>query len=191
MDRLLDVTVLFALVLAFSLIIERLLEILKSLYDLFDSRKDWHRFWTRRAVSVRDRLEKKMRVFEYVDPKYAAAVLRRFSEMLLNGSGSYAGTVPMISGDLVRALAVKVTSKVVAVVLGVIAAIVFQLDLVALWGMAQHPAASAKWLERLVARTDVHLTLTGVAMGLGSGPVHKIITTIENRRKKQLKGGRS
>ncbi len=107
MEALLQVSVLFALVLALSLLIERFLEMLKATYDLLDSRLDWHRFWTRMTYRLRDRLEQRMGIFEYVTPRAAAAILRRFRGMLLNEQGGYSGSVPVLAGDLVRAFTVN------------------------------------------------------------------------------------
>ena len=189
MDALLEVTVRFALVLALALLIERLLEILKALYDLVDSRNDWYRFWTRRAYKVRDYAEKRLRVFEYVSPEKAAPALQRFSEMLLNGRGGSAGTVPVLSGDLVRALAVKIGSKAVGIGLGVGLAFWLSIDLVDLWQNGKPFPAILSPLEGFLLSEPVHIALSGIAIGLGSGPVHKLITTIEKRSAKRKEEG--
>lgn len=179
-DRLSDVTMLFALVLALALLIERLLELLTAGYSLLDSRYDFHTFWTRRAGKVRDYLEKKLRVFDHVGPEKVAPVLNRFNEMLLNGQGAYSGTVPIIAGDLVRSLWVRIASKLLGVIIGIGLALALELDLVALWQLRDSGAPGS----------TSHYLLTGIAIGLGSGPVHKIITAIEKRRKKrEEKGG--
>jgi hypothetical protein len=174
------VTMLFALALALALLIERLLEVLKAGYDLIDSRYNFYKFWTRRANKIRDYAEKKLRVFDHVAPEKAAPVLDRFSEMLLNGQRGHSGAVPVLAGDLVRALWVRIFSKVIGMILGIAAAAAIKIDLVALWQL-KDPGP---------AEPFSHYLLTGIAIGLGSGPVHKLITTIEKRRKKRgLEGG--
>lgn len=184
-DALLDATVLFAVVLAFSLVIERALEILKCVYDLLDSRGHWHEFWTARARVVRDRLERQLHVFDYVDPKQAAPVVRRFQEMLLTSADGYDGTVPTISGDAVRALGVKVASKVLGVAVGVAIAFELKLDIVRLWSVPQSLPVGAGLVERLLASRDLRVALTGVVMGFGSTLVHKVITAIEASREER------
>ena len=175
-----DVTVLFALALALALLIERLLEMLKSLYDMLDGRKDLYTRWTRKAYKIRDYAERKLRVFEYVEPEKATPVLQRFSEMLLTGQQGYTGTVPVLSGDLVRALYVKIWSKVLGVILGIGLAVILKIDLVSLWQLKDPSQES----------TPLHWILSGMAIGLGAGPMHKIITSIEQRREKAQKGGK-
>jgi len=189
MDALLEITVRFALVLALSLLLERILEILKALYDLVDSRIDLYKFWTMRAYKIRDYAEKKLRVFEYVSPEKAAPVLQRFSEMLPNGQRNYSGTIPVLSGDLVRALAVKIGSKIIGMGLGVGLAFWLSIDLVALWQNGEPLPAILSPLESFLVAQPVHIALSGIAIGLGSGPVHKIITAIEKRREKRKEEG--
>jgi len=186
-DALLDVTVLFALALALALLIERFMEVLKAIYDLLDSRRNWHTFWTKRAKSLAAGLEKRLRIFQYVDPKKAASVLQRFSDLILNEQGGYAGNVPLLAGDLVRTLYVKVASKIIGVSLGVVLAFWSGIDLVAIWNDA---AAGSAWELNLASWLS--FTLSGIAIGLGASPLHKIITTIERRREKRsTKGGQS
>ncbi len=186
-DSLLDVTVLFALALALALLIERFMEVLKAIYDLIDSRSNLHTFWTKRAKSLAAGLEKRLRIFQYVDPKKAASALQRFSDLILNEQGGYAGNVPLLAGDLVRTLYVKVASKIIGVSLGIVLAFWSGINLVAIWNDA---AAGSAWVLNLAPWLS--FILTGIAIGLGASPLHKIITTIERRREKRsAKGGQS
>lgn len=193
MDTLLDTTVLFALVLAFALLIERLLEIAKCVLDLADAHYDWARFWTDRAHAVRHRLEGQLKVFEYVEPERAAAVVNRFQEMLLGPSTGYAGTVPTVSGDLVRALTLKVAFKAVGVALGVAIAWNLHLDIVALWQPpTETPRIARGWIEAFTMAPKVRWVMTGAVMGLSSTLVHKVITAIEDSREdRKEKGGQA
>ena len=60
----------------FALIIERLLEIAKSIYDYIEAKEDFSGFWNRRAISIRERLQNRLEkakenklqktVFEYL-----------------------------------------------------------------------------------------------------------------------------
>lgn len=189
MEALLKVTVLFTLVLALSLVIERFIEILKAVYDLLDSRLNWHTFWTRQTIRLRDRLEKRMRIFEYVDPKMAASALYRFRDMILNEQGGYAGAVPILSGDLVRAFYIKVVFKCVAIGLGIGLALWLKIDLMGIW---QNASTEPGKLRIFIESPTIRFILSGMAVGLGSTPVHKIITMIERRQKKQQqKGGQT
>ena len=167
------ITVLFATVLAFALLIERALEVLKSLYDVIDSKYDLNRFWTRRAYATQQYMEKRLRVFQYVDAANSAAVFNRFNEMLLGPGDGYKGTVPTLSGDLVRAVWVRLACKIVGVAMGIYLALVFKLDMI---------AAAHAFDPTPMQLSTRGLLVTGVAMGLGAGPVHKLIRVLEKKR---------
>jgi hypothetical protein len=168
-----EVTVLFALALALSLVIERILEILKAFYDLLDSRLDWYHDWTLRAVRLRDFLERRLRLSQHVSPEKLKPILDQFSDRMLNGQGTYPGTLPVISGDLVRITWVRAGSKIVGVLIGIGLVYLCKVDLLSVW---QNPES--------VKVTFFHRQawLSGVAIGLGSGIVHKLITTLERKR---------
>lgn len=168
-----EVTVLFTLALALSLVIERILEILKAFYDLLDSRLDWHRDWTARAKRLRDFMERRLRLSQHVSVERLKPILDQFSDRLLNGQGTYPGTLPVISGDLVRAAWVRVGAKVAGVLIGIGLAYLCRVDLLSIW---QNPEADRLMFDPRQA------WLSGVAIGLGSGVVHKLITTLERKR---------
>src|SRR5262245_11242683 len=115
-------TVLAALVLALSLVIERVLEILKSAYDLLDRRLDLSNFWTGRAIRLRSFLQRRVRALEYVEPDAVSQFLQKANDVLLGPGHGYTGTVPTIAGDLVRAGVVKLACKLLGSMIGVIIA---------------------------------------------------------------------
>lgn len=186
MEALLDVTVLFALVLSLSLLIERLFEIFKGIYDFLDSRFNWDQFWNKRAEKLGAILEKKMNVFEYVDYKSAAAISGRFQELILKEGEGNSGAVPIISGDLVRAATIRTILKALTILIGIWFAFRLKIDLIAIWQNAQ--AELTNTIGGITPKT-YGIILTGIAIGLGSGPVHKIITVIEKKRERQKKKG--
>jgi hypothetical protein len=164
------ISVLFLVVLAFALLIERALEVLKAGYDIIDSKFDICHYWTRQTRKTQKYIQDRLHVFEYVDVKSSAAIFNRFNDLLLGPGNGYTGTVPMLCGDLVRAVWVRLGCKIVGVALGIAAALALRLDIVEAARSAQHQP------------TVVGMLLTGIAMGLGSGPVHKLIRSIEKRR---------
>jgi hypothetical protein len=171
-----EATVMFTLALALTFAIERVLELLKSAYDLAESRWRWHDLWNREARRLRDFAEHRLRAFSYLEPSAAATALGRFSDTLLGPESGHTGTVPILSGDLVRAVWVRLFAKLFGVILGILFANLFLVDLVAVWQDPVHPLSAF----------DVNrVWLTGIALGVGSGPVHKLITTIERQRDKR------
>lgn len=171
------VTVLFASMLAFALLVERALEVLKAAYDLIDSKLDFHRFWTARTYRTQQYIEERLRVFEYVDGKGAAAVFNRFNELLLGPNNGYHGTVPMLCGDLVRGVWVRLFCKIIGVSFGIVIALTLKFDLLA----AARPGDVST-----ITPTTLGMLATGVAIGLGAGPVHKLIRVAEKKRQANL-----
>jgi hypothetical protein len=172
-EQLTLITVLFAAVLAFALLIERAIEVLKAVYDLVDSYFDFAKYWTKKTHQTQKFMQKQLRVFEYVNPKQATSVFNRFHELMLGPSSGYQGTVPMLCGDLMRAFYVKIGCKVVGMGLGILIAFYLKFDLLA--------AAQTAAISSLVP-TFKGMLLTGVALGLGAGPMHKIIRAVEKKR---------
>ena len=178
MEGLTHTTVLFTLVLALSFVVERLLELLKTVYDVLDSRLDWHRFWTQRAIRLRDRLVNELRILEYASPRQIATVLARFSAAMLGEQSESNATVPVIAGDLARVMGIKVGARLLAIAVGVGLAVIFSIDLVDVVAKLVDPKVNiAGELPR-----GLRIFITGAFLGLGSGPVHKFIVLIERRR---------
>jgi hypothetical protein len=184
-DAVTRVTVLFALVLSLSFVIERVLELLKAAFDMLDGRLDLHKkFWTNRTIRIQQYIEHRLRLFNYVDPQAAAGVLRRFDEMLL-GVPEEEGkntTVPILCGDMVRGVYVRATLKALGCAMGIAFAFGFGLDLLAISRM---PAPGPGAATSMPPASVFGMLLTGVVVGLGSGIVHKVITAIERRQQRQ------
>ncbi|HET9441541.1 MAG TPA: hypothetical protein VFO52_15300 [Longimicrobiales bacterium] len=166
-------TLALAFALGLSLVVERILEMLKSLYDMLDSRLDLHRFWTHRAEDTKRVLQNKLRIFEYANPKAVARLLSKSNEVMLGPDHGYTGTIPIISGDLVRAVGIRIVMKTLGIAIGLTFAIVYGLDIRAL---VLREAATPAWI-----------VLTGIAIGLGSSVVHKMICALEKQRETRLK----
>ena len=192
-DALSEITVLFTIVLALSLAVERLLEVLKSVYDLLDSRLDWYRFWTRRAHKIRDRLEKRLRIFEYVEPEAAQRALRRFSEVLMEDQAVQSSSVPVLSGDLVRTAAVRSVLKIIGILVGIGLAFWLNIDLLRVLEEVEIASWPGKemFAQGPLSSEGVRYVVTGIGIGIGSGPIHKIIVRVESAQKKRSKKERA
>ena len=186
MEVILLVTVLFTLVLALAFLIERLLEVLKAIYDLLDSWLDWHQHWTRKTEKICKKLEQNLRIFEYAKPKQIAVVLRRFRKYILKKEDGYDYTFPVLSGDMVRAVSVTFISKAFAVLLGIGLAFWMELDLIKVW---QEGSGDKSMWDIKISSEALRFAVTGIIMGLGSGPVHKFIRVIEKKRKLRQQEG--
>ena len=81
---------------------------------------------------------------------------------------------------MIRQVFTRAAAKILGMIFGVLLAYLFQIDLIAYVNPDFTGAAPV---------TDYHFTLqifvSGLAIGLGAAPVHKVITTIEKARKKR------
>lgn len=182
MNTLLKITVLYTLVLALAFLVERALEILKSLYDLLDSKYDLYKYWTIRAYKTRNLLENKLGVVEFLGAKSTAKLLDRFREKLLNTSGQYPGTLPVISGDLVRAMTVRTCCRILGMVFGIALAIWMRVDLMQIFQKAINDVTH--WHVNIRSEL-IRYCISGIVLGIGSEPVHKLIRTFERRQKQK------
>ncbi len=182
MNVLLEVTVLLTLAMALSFLIERLLEILKAIYDLLDSRLDWYRFWTIQTYKTRNKLANKLKIVEYVSEKDLMSLLNKFKEKLLNSTDEYTGIVPVLSGDLIRTAFIKSISVILGMMLGVLIALWMKIDLLKIWQEATSDAAL--WIIQIKS-PQLRMALSGIILGLGSNPLHKFVTTMEKKSKEK------
>ncbi len=164
-----DATALAALAIALSFVIERVTELLKAIYDIADARLELCHFWTRRAITIRNFVQLRMRALEYVEPAAIAGFLEKVNDVVLGPKQGYHGTIPTICGDLVRTSAIRLGAKIIGVVLGMIIAANLSMDLFAVF-------------NQNIAYPGLGVALTGMAMGLGSGPIHKLIVALDERR---------
>ncbi|MDH4275261.1 MAG: hypothetical protein OEW08_09510 [Gammaproteobacteria bacterium] len=175
MGNLLDITVFFTLLLALTLLIERILEVTKVIYDFIDGRFNFYKYWTTRTQAFKHQLIQRVEAFRHTDSAILHAIVKRFDELILNNQGTYGGSVIVISADAVRTGAVRLMFKIFGVLLGILIAYCLHIDFVDLYN--ETPLDAASWQHQ------VHLLLSGIGLGLGSGPMHKIITTLERKQK--------
>jgi hypothetical protein len=182
-DAVTAITVQLALVLALSFVIERILEMVKATYDVADGRYNWYKFWTQQTYRTQAFIEQRLRLFNYVDRNAAAALLARFDGMLLGRSAAAKPVVPVLCGDLVRAAWCRVVLKIMGAAIGIAFAFAFRLDLVALIKVT--PGAALPPVGIL------GMTITGITIGLGSGIVHKVISTVERKQERNAEVARA
>ncbi len=165
-----------------SLIIERLLEILKSIYDVLEAKYNWHHWWNRRATAVQDMMESFL-----ADSATAKTTLKQGAERLRLQEAAYKESHSVSVAQL-RARTIKITAKALGITLGVIIAWFASIDMFQLIDQLRGETAGS-----LSGYSWLTVTLTGVAMGLGSGPIHKIIARIEKAKRNRvdaIAGGR-
>ena len=173
--------ILLTAALFFSLIIERILEIAKCIFDYIEAKYDFSDFWNRRAINIRERLQNRMEkakgnklqqtVFEYLASQYVN----------IDHPG-YEGA-PVISANNIRAFTVKGICKSVGAILGISVAFCLGINVFSLIAQfTKSPDAVSLGLFEVNLPQWLEYTITGVMMGLGSGPLHKFIVALERAR---------
>lgn len=171
----------FAMVLAIG--IERLLELVRSVFDHLEARqgKLKAKEWEDEAEKLRDRIEVRLNNAH----GGGAAVL----QLVLSVVSRYLSPAPASSGGLfavsveqVRSNSIRLRYKLFAIALGVILAFLYDLNIFTLVDQelqreAGRPFMPPAWLGKFVS---------GAAMGFGAGPVHKLITALEDARRKRI-----
>jgi len=179
MDILLNQTVIFAFILALALLVERFLEVIKSVYDYVDLRMGMDVHWTKKALELQNKLESNIQALEKGNHERIASLIRESADKIIGGGEN---GVITISGDLLRATTVRFVAKLLALALGIGMALCFKLDVVSIWQAAMSESSPIAGFRLGVIPKEI---MTGIALGLGSGPLHKIITTIEKQQKKK------
>lgn len=170
MDVLDTPTLLLGTALLCALLIERLLEIGKSLYDYLDARRDFSDYWNRKAERIGNQLAVRYRHDATrnevaFDPVLMLA--RRYFVASETVDGEW-----RVSADLVRQNILQGRFKVLGMLLGIAIAFGLQLDLFQLTDFVLSGTRPGE--------PDVlGLILSGVAMGLGATPMHQLLSRLE------------
>ena len=156
---------------------ERLLELIRAVSDHFEARRPGSADeWRRKAEKLRDRIEIRLHNARSSASAFQMAlfVVCRY----LSPAPPESGGLIAIHADQLRTMTIRVQTKSLAVALGIVFAFVFGIDIFALVNQElqrQGPdlITLPAWLGKV---------LTGVAMGFGAGPVHAMITALEQAR---------
>lgn len=181
-----QVTVFFVMVLALALLTERFVEMVKVFFDYLDYRLGWDSFWSKRAARLHLKLKDKLGFMQRVKPELQDKTLERYMDRTLNQSGAYQGKTILIAGDLLRVIFIRVAAKCIGICFGIWLAYRLQIDLFA---YINNSTDTAPLNADAANRFDMKIFASGFAIGLGAGPVHKIITSIERARKKKTAKG--
>lgn len=169
--------ILMALALVLAIGIERLLELLRAVEEYREARNHNAEPWLARAERLRDRLAVRLEIAKGADPSLfqrALTLVGRYLSPAPAGSGA----LFVISCDQLRTLTIKLACRLYGIALGIAFAAGFQLDLFELVNASIHQQDGL----RITLPGWLGVALSGVAMGLGAGPVHKLITALERGR---------
>lgn len=170
--------VLLAGMLFLSLVIERLLEIINSYYSYLEGKHGWYAWWNRSAEKIQRRLED----LEQNPGKHNSSSRLSFARIKIEGIGYLRGFA--ISVEAMRSSTIKYVAKCVGIALGIGIAFVADIDIFCLIDSVIYESDACPSRFPFPAKIA-----TGVAMGLGAGPLHKIIAALERAKKRRTATG--
>ncbi len=167
--------VLITMTLFFSLLVERITELAMALLDYGDVRFHWHRFWQQRAAKLAWQLSQPR------DPRWQQELVRALERYL----SCEANGVTAVSVAKVRQAYLQLATKLVAITVGIVLAWLLELNVFAAIDQLNAAAGeqSMRYFSSAFLPQPLALVLTGIVLGLGAGPLHKVISALERARK--------
>jgi len=162
------VVLLLAAGLVLSIIIERLVEVFVAITQFHERHTNSYVFWNKRGEKLQNRLQN---TYESADisSTVLAHVLKTFASDASDENG-----VAIISVEKLRKNTYRHFARFLSVLLGVGIALWLNIDIVnlvkALQNDGKFPLEESYWAYQV---------FTGVAMGFGAEPVHKLIMALE------------
>ena len=176
MDMIQHSALLLALAIFLAIGVERLLEIVRSIQDYSDARSSTDK-WNQKAESMRDVIEQRLDAAKRGDIGYFNLQLLLVQRYLAPAPPGQKSPVA-VSADQLRKDSIKLRYKIAALLLGVLLAWLFHLNV---FELVKESVEQTGWFDSIVPGW-MGICLTGMAMGFGSGPVHKLITALERSR---------
>jgi hypothetical protein len=178
MDLISQPVLLLALAIFLATAIERLLELVKAIHNFLAARNNERsmQYWNERARIAREHLEHMLEDAKRSDAPVDRVITSVAQRFIKPGTAGDMGLI-MIDATLVRNFSITLTYKILGLFLGIVFACIFSVDIFAfvkdsLNSCGDHKCPSHWW----------GVLGTGLAMGLGAGPVHKIIVALERAR---------
>jgi hypothetical protein len=183
MDMFETPVVLLTLAMFLAIGVERMLELARAIGDHFEARHGvWAAGkWTAKADRLRARIEVRLNNARSGDSAAWQLVLSVVCRYLGPPSQSSGGLMA-ISVEQVRCMSIRLRYKIVGILIGIELAAAFQIDIFELVNqeLAREPG------QAITLPRGLGIVISGIAIGLGSGPVHKIITALEDARRKRV-----
>ncbi|MBM96751.1 MAG: hypothetical protein CMI09_13020 [Oceanospirillaceae bacterium] len=173
-------------VLFYTLLIERLMEVLKACYDYAEFALGGREYWNRSAQRLVQRLDE-----QRSNGRIQYEISKAIKDYLSRDHPGLEG-VEALSAEQLRTLTLRVVIKVCAILLGVIVAFGMGINVFDLLRDMNTQVLAEAGKE--AAKVNVYFSsdrvpdwlgtlLSGIAMGLGSDPLHRVISRLEKARK--------
>lgn len=179
METILEVTYLLLLVLLLALLIERAMEVVMTCWNWLELRFNGHTFWNRRAERLKDRFAKRVATTLDYSSVRALWLHHRIDHYTDTPQQVSPGRTVVFSSRAVRHVFVRTFAFVVTTVLGILLCSLAGLNLVEIVKELMNPF-EIPLLDWLGERAQ--LIVSGLVVGLGAEPVHRIIKGLEDSK---------
>jgi|GEM_PF-2396971 hypothetical protein len=180
--------VLLAAVMFYTLLIERLMEVFKALYDYLEFVLGGRDYWNRSALRLVHTLERQRH-----GNRLQVEVSKAVNDYLSRDHPGFEG-VEALSAERLRTLVLRGVMKLAAIVVGLIVAVGMDINIFdllrdlnqAVVGLEQGDVDKVNvYFSSDRVPSALGIALTGIAMGLGSDPLHRVITRLEKQRRQR------
>ena len=182
-----ELLVLYLKILLLALLVERVMEVLMSAWEYAEWKRAMHLFWNKRAQRIQRRFETQAHRNVFTRALSLTPIARQARAFTRADDGLHRGNLVIIDGTLVRRVAVTVGARTVASVLGVLLCWVASINFVEL--IREVAMEDGTTLSTLLGGIPIWLQIfvSGILIGMGAEPVHRIIQNLERRREQSVK----
>ncbi len=179
METILNITYLYLLVLLLALLVERAMEVIMVTWDLIEQRTKAHKYWNRRTHRLKnalaDAIDERMK-----EGKLASLTIRRRVRQYTNAqSGFHPGKTIVFSSKKVRRVFVRTVVFFVTSGLGILVCFLAGVNLIEIVTEALAPQTIQIFNA---IGPDLQTIISGLVIGLGSEPVHRLIKRLEQAK---------
>ena len=173
-----ELTKMYLLVMLLALTVERIMEIFSAVWSFIEWKAKMNVFWNNKAEKLGRKFERKAKSQILLRKFNLDQLIQQISYATKAAKERHSGKLTIISAEMIRQTSIAAVSRVVASILGVIFCAATNVNLIVIFEDAI-PIAGLKltnwplWIQ---------LTISGVVIGLGSEPVHSLVTSLDKRR---------
>jgi len=178
MDLIVEFANVFILVLLLALLVERTMEILSAIWEYLEWKTGMHGFWNQKTFRLKRNYETIGRGKILGRILSLSPLTRQIDYAARNKKRSHSKQVVILSSEALRKAVVAGAARIVASLLGILLCCYSEINLIEIF---------ENRLPDIVEKLTIwskpfQYIISGVVIGLGSEPVHNLITNMEKRR---------
>jgi len=178
MDPIVEFANVFFLVLLLALLVERIMEILSGIREYLEWKTGMHHFWNRQTTRLKKKYENIGRGKILGRVLNLSPLTRQVEYAARSRKRGHSGLVVILSSEAVRKAIIAGASRIMASLIGILICYYSKINLIEIFEK-ELPDTVDKLTNWSVF---LQYIISGIVIGLGSEPVHNLITNMEERR---------